>query len=67
MIVDPDDSETAAVEMWIVLEERPESNDGYVVVYDPQHGSWGIAEEQNDGKYILIVGGDSLAEALGGM
>jgi hypothetical protein len=33
--LDPDDLETEKREMWIVLQERPNPTEGYVVVYAP--------------------------------
>jgi hypothetical protein len=64
---DPDDLETQARDMWIVLQERPTPTDGYVVVYDPATRGWGVAEHAGDGDYTLVVSASSLAEALSGM
>ncbi len=65
--VDPDDLETKPREMWIIAQERPGSEEGYVVVYDPLEGGWGVAECERDRRYILVIGAESLAEALDGM
>jgi len=65
--VDSDDIETNPREMWIIAQERSRPEDGYVVVHDPLEGGWGIAEYESDGRYILVVGAESLADALDGM
>jgi hypothetical protein len=65
--VDPDDLETGPREMWIVLKERPLTDDGYVVIYDPMNGGWGVAEKTDKEAHVLVIGADSLAEALEGM
>ena len=67
VMVDPDDLETDPREMWIIAQERSIPEDGYVVVYDPLDGGWGIAEQESDGGYILVIGAESLADALAGM
>lgn len=64
---DPDDLETSPRDMWVVLQERPVSTDGYVVVYDPATRHWGVAEHTAGGDYTLVASGSSLAEALSGM
>ena len=47
------------VELWLVLEEDPESRDGYKVVYDDENGSFGLAiSDQKDGpSFIGLYGG----------
>ena len=40
--IDPDDLETTPRDVWVVLRERPSSDDGYVVVYDPLFSRWGV-------------------------
>ena len=64
---DPDDLETQARDMWVVLQERPTPTEGYVVVYDPATRDWGVAEHAGDAGYTLVVSASSLAEALSGM
>jgi hypothetical protein len=64
---DPDDLETQASDVWVVLRERSTPTEGYVVVYDPATSGWGVAEHAGDGDYILVVSASSLAEALSGM
>lgn len=66
-LVDPDDLETSPRLMWIVLRERPSEDDGYAVVFDQEHGSWGIAEPLADGNYILVVSAETLSAALEAM
>ena len=71
VFVDPDDNESGPREMWVVLHElggeSPRERPGYTVVYDPQDESWGVAERLSLKSYVLVVGGDSLADALDGM
>jgi len=64
---DPDDLETQPRDMWVVLQERRTSTDGYVIVYDPATKTWGVAEHAGGGNYTLVVSGFSLAGALRGM
>jgi hypothetical protein len=64
---DPDDLLTKPRDMWVVLQERSTPRDGYVIVYDPQNNSWGVAEHIRGGDYILIISAPSLARALSGM
>ena len=67
VVVDPDDLETNPRPMWVVLHERRQPREGYVVVFDPLHSSWGIAEFTNDSKLTLVVSAPSFAKALEGM
>ena len=67
VMTDPDDLETQPRNMWVVLQERPNPSDGYVVVYDPTKGDWGVAEHSNDGNYVIVVSASSLAGALNSM
>jgi hypothetical protein len=64
---DPDDLEAQPRDMWVVLQERRTPSTGYVVVYDPATGAWGIAEHAGDDRFTLIVSAPSLAGALSGM
>ena len=65
--VDPDDLETEARKMWIVLTERKNPKEGYVIVYDPLERNWGVAEHHKDGKYILVVESETFEDALDDM
>jgi hypothetical protein len=67
--VDPDDLKTSPRPMWVVLQERPSPYDGYVVVYDPSTGDWGVAElsEDDPKKNVLVVAASTLQGALDGM
>ena len=68
VIVDPDDLETEAHPMWVVLQLSVNPTDGYVVVYDPtarQH--WGVAEHLRGEEYVLVTAAASLADALNSM
>src|SRR4051794_9878485 len=64
---DPDDLETTPRDMWVVLQECHTATEGFVVVYDPYTGSWGVAEHLRDGEYMLSNSSRSLAEAIGNM
>jgi hypothetical protein len=65
--VDPDDQETLPRAMWIVLQERRKPTEGYVVVHDPLHSSWNVAEYVPGSDYKMVISGPSLAEALSGV
>lgn len=65
--VDPDDLETQPRAMWVVLQECLKPTDGYVIVYDPLHSDWNVAEYVQGGHYRIVVSGPSLAEALSAM
>lgn len=64
---DPDDEETQPRDMWVVLQERHDPAEGYVVVYDPTRGDWGIAERGDGDNYVLVVSAQSMAEAINSM
>jgi hypothetical protein len=67
--VDPDDGapDFAKRSMWVVLEERPGTRDGYVVVFDPADASWGVAERTAADGWILVISADSFEGALNSM
>lgn len=65
--VNPDGRETNPREMRIAAQERAGPEDGYVVVYDPLEGGWGVAEHESDGRHILVIGAESLDAAPDGM
>jgi hypothetical protein len=67
--IDPDDLETTPRDVWVVLRQRPSSNDGYVVIYDPLFNRWGVAESdpQPGTTYTLVVSAGTLSEALEAM
>jgi len=65
--INPDDLETTPRQMWIVLQECPAPTEGYVVVYDPCHETWGVAEHVGRGDYVLVISTPSLAKAIDGM
>jgi hypothetical protein len=67
-IVDPDDLETEAHPMWVVLQLSANPTDGYVVVYDPTAlQQWGVAEHMQGDEYVLVIAAASLADALNGL
>jgi hypothetical protein len=41
------------IELWLVLEERPDTHSGYEVVFDETQGSFGLATVSNDGPVFL--------------
>ena len=65
--VDPDDLESDPRDMWVVLQQGPHPESGYVVIYDPLNQGWGVAEHQDSREYTLVVGAESLAGALDSM
>ena len=65
--VDPDDLETQPRNMWVVLQEKPRPNDGYVVVFDPASKTWGVAELRRGNDYTLLISAPSLARAVNSM
>jgi hypothetical protein len=67
VVVDPDDLETGPRPMWVILHERRQPRADYVVVFDPQDSSWGIAEFTDKPALTLVVSGPTLAEALSSM
>ena len=69
ILIDPDDLETAVRPMWVVLQEHGDPSCGHVIVYDPSApGSrCGVAVNARRDEYVLVVGANSLAEALNGM
>ena len=68
VLVDPDDLETQARRMWVVLQESADPKDGHVIVYDPAGDThWGVAEHVGNGEYVLLASGNSLSNALDSM
>ncbi len=68
-IVDPDDLESSPRPMWVVLQEHHSPYDGYVVVYDPEARTWGVADlsKSSSGQGTLTVSASTLFGALDGM
>ena len=64
--VDPDDG-TPPRTMWAVLAERLEKGDGYLVVLDPADRTWGVAERDGRGGFVLVVSAPTFARALSAM
>ena len=62
--VDPDDLIGKSREMWIVLREP--SGGSHAVVFDPANRSWAVVE-QHDCGFVVVVGAETLAQALDGM
>ena len=65
--VDPDDDESQAREMWVVLKLGAQLGDGFFIVYDPLTAGWAVAESHPQGGFVAVVWGETLAEALDGM
>ena len=65
--VDPDDLETSPRYMWVVLQEYKDIKLGYSVVFDPYNNNWGIAEHISSDEYVLVIGAETLKDALEGM
>ncbi len=61
---DPDDLETQARDMWIVLQEHRKPTEGFAIAYDPLNNSWGVAEHVQGDDFIQVITGPSLARAL---
>lgn len=55
------------VDVYIVLEENPESKNGHQIIYDPQEKIFGLGLSE-EGKYHLLLGYyDTFLESLNGM
>lgn len=65
--VDPDDGESKARSMWVIIDHDAGTKSRQVVVFDSQESYWGIAEHVSGSNFILIIAASSLAEALNGM
>lgn len=66
--VDPDDLESPARRMWVVLHENPAKPElGYVVVFDPSELKWGVAEHVAEANFVLVISAETLVSALEGM
>ena len=61
--VEPDDLETEEREMWVVLDPPG----GYLVAFDPLYEVWAVIEQTEKTKFIQVISGEALAEALHGM
>lgn len=44
---------SGAVKLWVVLEEEPETRDGYKVVFEEEAGMFGLASAGNEGPFYL--------------
>jgi hypothetical protein len=56
------------VEVWIVLDECPESEDGYLVVYHPDSRMYGLALKKGfQGRGVFLGCYGSLVETLNAM
>lgn len=65
VMVDPDDLESVARKMWIVLEERGDA--GYLIAYDVEFNSWAVVERGTNSGYTQILAANTLSGALDGM
>ena len=63
VLVDPDDLETEERKMWVTLQPPGE----LLIAFDPLKESWAVIESLNNNKFLQVVSGETLAEALDGM
>lgn len=49
--------------MWVVLDPPG----GYLVAFDPLYEVWAVIEQTEKTKFIQVISGEALAEALHGM
>ena len=59
--------EAKAREMWLVLEERPDTHSGYRIVFDEETREFGLAIEGKDGRDVCIGIYGSFIETFDGM
>ncbi|MCA1030336.1 hypothetical protein LCL95_04690 [Bacillus timonensis] len=67
IFVDPDDLETSPRNMWVILQESNNIHDGFAIVYDTLKNSWGVSEHVSNDEYVMVIGAETLKEALEGM
>ena len=53
--------------LWLVLEEAPDSHDGYEVFYDAEERIFGLGVVDNQGQRAYVGGYGSLWDTLEGM
>lgn len=63
VLVNPDDLETKERYMFVVLKLSEQT----LVAIEPLEKSWSVLHPMQDDKFIQIIGGETLAEALDGM
>ena len=56
-----------APRLWLVLEEAPDSRDGYEVFYDPEDSAFGLGAIDESGQRFYIGSYGSLWDTLEGM
>jgi hypothetical protein len=59
--------ETPELELWVVLEEDPGDIRGYLVTYDPENASFGLAVRSADGEGLYIGAYGSFIKAVNSM
>jgi hypothetical protein len=65
--LDPD-SEYQEIEFWLVLEEEPETRNGYKIIYDEKERMFGLASPKTEKyQYPIFIGyyGDFLETYMG--
>lgn len=70
VFVDPDDGgESKPRNMWVVLHERTNPDEGYLVAYDPFSKGWSLLERTpvTEKSFIQVTAGESLADVLESM
>lgn len=55
-VVYEDGSGSGTIELWVVLEEVPEDQSGYKIVFDERTGSFGLAIKSSPGRPGVLVG-----------
>ena len=55
------------LELWLVLEESPETHDGYEVFYDEQEATFGLGTVDRDGGRYYVGAYGTLWDTLEGM
>lgn len=53
------------LDLWLVLEESPDSHDGYEVFYDPELNMFGLGVVGTEGRYYIGAYGDLWATLEG--
>lgn len=65
---DPDDEKSPERQMWAVLSLSSKLGEDKAVIFDPKENLWGVAEKiKAANKWVLVIAGESIAEALEGM
>lgn len=55
------------LQLWLVVEESPDTHDGYEVFYDPEENIFGLGSNDDKGGRYYVGGYGSLWDTLEGM